>query len=65
LSQSDETELPRYGEDVIDTLLLRRQEIQLTLFVENNLAQLLKLLPIPVNSVDQESLIKEASGRSL
>jgi len=65
LSQSDETELPRYDEDVIDTLLLRRQEIQLTLFVENNLAQLLKLLPIPVNSVDQESLIKEASGRSL
>jgi len=50
------------GKDVIDTLLLRRQEIQRTLFVENNLAQLLKLLPIPVNSVDQESLIKEASG---
>lgn len=49
-------------EDVMDTLLLRRQEIQRALFVENNLGKLLKLLPSPEKGVDRESLVKEASG---
>lgn len=50
------------SEDVIDTLLLRRQEIQRALFVEDNLKKLLKLLPSLEEGVDRESLIKEASG---
>ncbi|MCP2619809.1 MMPL family transporter [Candidatus Aminicenantes bacterium AC-334-K16] len=48
--------------DVVETFLLRRQEIQRRVYVERHLENLLSLLPTPEEPVARESLRKKAAG---